>query len=47
MAYQERKKETLQHPVLESQVEIGLLRDAIETDPQLRESLYDRHDASG
>jgi hypothetical protein len=29
------------------QVEIGLLRDAIETDPQLRESLYDRHDASG
>ena len=27
--------------------EIGLLRDAIETDPQLRESLYDRHDASG
>ena len=29
------------------QVEVGLLRDAIETDPQLRESLYDRHDASG
>ena len=27
--------------------EIGYLRDAIETDPQLRESLYDRHDASG
>jgi ectoine hydroxylase-related dioxygenase (phytanoyl-CoA dioxygenase family) len=27
--------------------EIGLLREAIETDPQLRESLYDRHDASG
>ena len=27
--------------------EIGFLRDAIETDPQLRESLYDRHDASG
>jgi CRISPR-associated protein Cas1 len=25
LAYQERKKETLQHPVLESQVEIGLL----------------------
>lgn len=25
VAYQERKKETLQHPVLESQVEIGLL----------------------
>ena len=29
------------------QVEIGLLRDAIETDPQLRESLYDRQDVSG
>lgn len=27
--------------------ETGLLRAAIETDPQLRESLYDRHDASG
>ena len=27
--------------------EIGYLRNAIETDPQLRESLYDRHDASG
>ena len=27
--------------------EIGLMREAIETDPQLRESLYDRHDASG
>jgi hypothetical protein len=27
--------------------EIAYLRDAIETDPQLRESLYDRHDASG
>ncbi len=25
VAYQERKKETLQHPVLEQQVEIGLL----------------------
>jgi hypothetical protein len=29
------------------ETEIGLLREAIETDPQLRESLYDRHDASG
>ncbi len=29
------------------QVEIGLLRDAIETDPHLSESLYERHDASG
>ena len=29
------------------ETEIGLLRDAIETDPLLRESLYDRHDASG
>jgi hypothetical protein len=27
--------------------EIGLMREAIETDPQLRESLYERHDASG
>ncbi len=27
--------------------EIALLRDAIETDPQLQASLYDRHDASG
>ena len=27
--------------------ETALLRAAIETDPQLRESLYDRHDASG
>jgi ectoine hydroxylase-related dioxygenase (phytanoyl-CoA dioxygenase family) len=27
--------------------EIGLMREAIETDPQLRESLYQRHDASG
>ena len=27
--------------------EITILRDAIETDPQLQSSLYDRHDASG
>ena len=27
--------------------EIAILRDAIETDPQLQASLYDRHDASG
>lgn len=27
--------------------EIGLMREAIETDPQLIESLYERHDASG
>ncbi len=27
--------------------EIAILRDAIETDPQLRASLYDRHDAAG
>ncbi len=29
------------------QEEIALLRGAIETDPQLQSSLYDRHDASG
>ena len=29
------------------QEEIAILRGAIETDPQLQASLYDRHDASG
>ena len=34
-------------PSLFSAEEIALLSSAIETDPQLKASLYDRHDASG